>query len=271
MHATIEHGRIMTSLPRWGVVAEELEKLDPDAAKRFRGGPYKETFNFGANSGPDSSAKKFRATAVSGVQSVHVSGKPSPASLATAYIENCEALENAAAAIIHDAGWIRPLGLRKDFAAKLVEITGQSAAKNIMGIAPEFENYLASQVGASAIPYNPRLASNLAELSMVQSMTSLYKYPELLSIVLGATDLDDYGRKVTEKVLEIEGIAVGAEVDDYLAAIAEWLGVEKDYVTAVELASYNVLEDDIREYAAAGLTREYAAVFYTADPFEFGD
>ncbi len=266
MHATIEHGRIMTSLPRWGVVAEELEKLDPDAAKRFHNGSYKETFD----SGPDSGAGKFRA-AVSGVQSVYVSGKPSPASLAAAYIKNFEALENAAAAIIHDAGWIRLLGLRKDFAAKLVEITGQSAAKNIMGIAPEFENYLASQVGASAIPYNPRLVSNLAELSMVQSMTNLYKHPELLSMVLNATDLDDYGRKVTEKVLEIEGIALGAEVDDYLEAIAEWTGAKDDYVTAVELASHNVLEDDIRDYAAAGLTREYAAVLYTADPFSFAD
>lgn len=267
MHATLEHGRIMTSLPRWNVVAEELDKLDPDAAKRFRSGSYKEAFDFG----PAGSAGKFHTPALNGVQSVHSSGKPSPTALAAAYIENYEALEVAASAIIHDAGWIRYLGLRKDFAAKLVELTGQSAAKNIMGIVPEFEDYLASQVGASAIPCNPRLVSTPAELSVVRSMGNFHKYPEVISMVLNATTLDEYGRKATEKILEIEGIAVGAEVDDYLAAIAEWLGVEKDYVTAVELASYNVLEDDIREYAAAGLTREYAAVLYTADPFEFED
>lgn len=247
MNATLSHSEIVVKLPRWEAVFDELKKLDMARAQQFKNGRYKEVFDF------------------SPVGTGHPTGCISPANLATAYVENVETIEVAAEAVYAREGWLRPRSARLDFTATLVRMTGESAAHLITGITPAFESYLACTFGTPAVPEHPLMAKTDEDFQYIDAFRQVHPGLPFAKFIITSPNLESFGRAAVEDALGRDGIAIGSEVDDYLAAVAEWTGAENDYLTAVELARYCVLEDDIREYAENGISREYAALVYTAE------
>lgn len=222
----------------------ELAKTDPAAAFQFAHGSYAHVFDFG----PPSTMFRLGADV-----------------LAAAYLENAAVLEECAADVLAAEGWLRPRRLRKGFADEVASRSGQSAAGAITGISPVFETYIVEQVSSFAFPQHPTLATTADEVAHLAAISAAYPDDAVTSAVLKARSIEEYGLSVATHALSVEGIAVGDEVHDYFDAIAAWTGVENDYMKAIELASRNVLEDDIREYAAAGISPEYAALLYSID------
>lgn len=245
MNATLSHQEIIIKLPRWEVVYEELKRLDTARAQQFKNGRYKEVFDY------------------SPVGTGHPAGCISPTSLAMAYVENGDNVEVAAEAAHARKGWLRPRSARLDFTTVLERMTDESAARVLTGIEPVFEAYLVRTFWAPVFPKYPLMAETDGDIQYIDAFRHVHPDLSYARFVIGSPSLESFGRAAAEEALGRDGIAVGGEVDDYLAAVAEWTGAENDYLTTVELARYSVLEDDVREYAASGLSREYAALVYT--------
>lgn len=243
----LSHSELLVKLPRWEVVYEELNRLDTGRAQQFKNGRYKEVFDF------------------SPVGTGHPTGCISATSLATAYVGNAENIEVSAEAAYMREGWLRPRSARLGFTATLARMTGESAAHLLTGITPAFESYLAYTFGAPAVPEHPLMAKTDEDVQHIDAFRQVHPALPYARFIIGSPSLESFGRAAVEDALGRDGVAIGDEVDDYLAAVAEWTGVENDYLTAVELARYCVLEDDIREYAENGISREYAALVYTAE------
>lgn len=245
MTAMLSHSELLVKLPRWEVVYEEIERLDTGRAHQFKNGRYKEVFDY------------------SPVGTGHPAGRIAPRSLAMAYVKNADDIEVSAVAAYERKGWLRPRTARLDFTATLTRMAGESAVHLLTGITPAFESYLASTFGAPAVPEHPLMAETDGDIRYIDAFRHVHPDLPYARFVIGSPSLESFGRAAAEEALGRDGIAVGGEVDDYLAAVAEWTGTENDYLTTVELARYSVLEDDVREYAASGLSREYAALVYT--------
>lgn len=247
MTTTLGHNEILLKLPRWEAVHEELKRLDAACAQQFKNGRYKEVFDY------------------SPVGTGHPTGCISPTSLAMAYVENGDSIEVAAEAAHAREGWLRPRSARLGFTTILGRMTGESVARVLTGIEPAFEAYLADTFGTPAVPEHPRMAKTDEDICYIDSFAQTNPDLPYASLIISATSLNAFGRATVEEALSRDGIAIDDEVDAYLVAVAEWTGIENDYLTTVELARYCVLEDDVREYVNAGISREYAALVYTAE------
>jgi hypothetical protein len=238
-----------SAMPRRDDMQSALELLAPEAAQRFSAGVYRDLFG-------------LTPTKVAVV---------SPETCARAYVQHADVLEAIAAEVKHIHGWLLPRKAKTDFAIRLADATGKSAAENMWLIAPQYEKLLCERVGANAFPAEPEAFTDGEDISYLGAVCDMAQGYHVESYLISTSSRDEFGRRVLDEVLSLEGIAVGAEVDTYLAAIAEWTGVENDYLLGIELARNSVLEDDIQAYAEAGLTREYAAIMYTAAPFDYLD
>lgn len=244
MSGTLSVTSVLRTLPRWEPVYAELSKLSPDHGQQFKSGTFREILDYTAQG-----AKKTASI--------------DAACVAASYVRDTEAFEAGASAVRKTYGWLRPLQLRIAAVQYICEITGQSAARSITGIMPEYEQLLVERIGGDAMPSFPLLVQTAEDCGHVEAFLTadpeLYHFSHLTS----APSLEAFGRAEAKEALGRVGLTTDSEVDSYLAAIAEWTGVRDNYLAAVELARYCVHEDDIRAYAKNGLSREYASILYT--------
>lgn len=230
---------VITALPRKMEVAEHL---DPELADAFLDGAYQGIFGMTQT----------------------VQRKVSAEACAAAYVRHRKTLEAAASDVQQREGWVTPRTLRIEVAARAATRLGHSPAYAIWGMEKPTEDFVVRYYddGNRNFLY-PRFITLQSDAQLAAELldaTGLQPRQFWSMEGFETRDVRGFFTGILTTLISwrqpVEGVAAGEE---WFAAFQSWLGDSREvWPMAVAICAREVDIPTLREFAASGMTPEYA-------------